>query len=315
MEPLANSSNVPELSPERPRQRHYPSFASWVRQYDGPQEIFSQDASVCGHYTLTHSRLGEAFSDPATPDLVLGLISAGRATHDNQLDFGFGRFECRPRAGMIALFAPDVPTEIAGPGPYDFLTLSSPWSKLRPQLESFLDRDCTHLPPHLHTEMFYDAIIEDSIRSLHRLSQSDAPDEQIAFDEQVNSILLRLIELGGLKTPLLKPRAKLSQRDLHRVIDFIEHKNGVSLSLDELASVAGCSRFHFSRLFKATTGSSPMEHVLRWRIGRVREALMKDEEGSLAAIAIECGFADQAHMGRHFKRIVGTTPRTWREKA
>ena len=104
--------------------------------------------------------------------------------------------------------------------------------------------------------------------------------------------------------------ASLSHRwpqRLARVQDYIEHNLGEAISLEDLARVAGVSRFHFARQFRARTGESPMEYLLRARVERGK-ALLRDSRARLVDISAELGFADQSHFARTFRRLVGVAP-------
>jgi len=71
------------------------------------------------------------------------------------------------------------------------------------------------------------------------------------------------------------------------------------------------STSHFSRAFKQTVGSSPMAYVAVRRIERAK--LMMTSTGQrLTDIALACGFADQSHLNRYFRRVVGVSPGLWR---
>ena len=86
------------------------------------------------------------------------------------------------------------------------------------------------------------------------------------------------------------------------------------VTIDDLAEEAGVSKFHFARLFHKVTGLSPMQYRMNLRIEQAKARLLLERSRSLVEIAIDCGFADQSHFGRHFKRLVGTTPQRWRDK-
>lgn len=95
-----------------------------------------------------------------------------------------------------------------------------------------------------------------------------------------------------------------------RVQDHIEHNLGEAMSLEDLARVAGVSRFHFARQFRARTGESPMGYLLRTRVERAK-ALLRDSHVRVVDISAELGFADQSHFTRSFRRLVGMPPSTY----
>lgn len=96
-------------------------------------------------------------------------------------------------------------------------------------------------------------------------------------------------------------------RALSQVIAYIEDHSGTALRLDELANIAGVSRFHFSRLFKSTIGVSPMVYVEQARIRKAQQ-MIQSGHATLAEIALMSGFADQSHFTRRFQKHTGCTP-------
>jgi AraC family transcriptional regulator len=103
---------------------------------------------------------------------------------------------------------------------------------------------------------------------------------------------------------------ELTVRRFARVRDYIEHNLGEAISLEDLARVAGVSRFHFARQFRRCTGESPMEYLLRTRVERAK-MLLRESQARVADISAELGFADQSHFARTFRRLVGMPPSTY----
>ena len=99
-----------------------------------------------------------------------------------------------------------------------------------------------------------------------------------------------------------------------RVLDYIEENLGAKLAIDEMARTIDLSNSHFSRAFKSTFAASPMAYVATRRIERAKRMMLACTE-SLAEIALECGFADQSHLNRQFRRVVGMTPGQWRRSS
>lgn len=117
-------------------------------------------------------------------------------------------------------------------------------------------------------------------------------------------ILRSFLRLPSPKLPTIAPPTAVL-----RVVALMRSQLAESISLEEMARVAALSPFHFARQFKAATGHPPHDYHIRLRVDRAQELLRtRGREWTLAAIAAECGFVDQSHLSRHFKRVVGVTP-------
>jgi AraC-like DNA-binding protein len=96
-----------------------------------------------------------------------------------------------------------------------------------------------------------------------------------------------------------------------RAVAYIEANLGSKLAIREMADLIALSKCHFSRAFKQTLGTSPMAYVAVRRVERAK-LMMASTGRRLADIALACGFADQSHLNRSFRRIVGVSPGLWR---
>lgn len=103
-------------------------------------------------------------------------------------------------------------------------------------------------------------------------------------------------------------KSGLPKLTLKRVTDYIIDHLDQDLSLSELASLAHLSRHHFSRLFKQATGVSPHQYVIQQRVNRAKQLLLHGEL-SVAEVAYQVGFANPSHLSRHFRRIMGVSPK------
>lgn len=95
-----------------------------------------------------------------------------------------------------------------------------------------------------------------------------------------------------------------------RLIEHIDASLDCTITLQDLAVLAGLSEFHLQRMFRVSCGVSPHVFVLYRRIERARHMLAGNEP--IAQIATACGFSSQSHMTRMFKTVTGTTPSAYR---
>ena len=113
-----------------------------------------------------------------------------------------------------------------------------------------------------------------------------------------------------LKLPPAAPQARggLSAGAMRRVREHVEMHLSENTDLATLAAVAGLSMHHFARQFKQSSGVTPHYYLTKKRVERAQEMLAQTDL-SLSEIAFAAGFSDQSHLARHFRYMVGTTPR------
>lgn len=151
--------------------------------------------------------------------------------------------------------------------------------------------------------------------AIHRTTQ-----RLISCFETTQSLLLEaqtlermlIRQVIGKCRKIYERKHPLSKVRLTKVHDFIHDRLAYTISLEELASVAGYSSSRFLVLFRNATGFSPHQYVMQQRLERARELMLRTTR-PLNVIAAECGFADQSHLIRLFKRHTGFTPSQFRK--
>ncbi len=102
----------------------------------------------------------------------------------------------------------------------------------------------------------------------------------------------------------------LPRSALRKVLEYIHEHLDQDLALTRLAAIAHMSPSYFSRLFKQSTGLSPHQYVIRYRIERAKQ-LLRQSKLSIAEIAYSLGFTHQSHFSHHFKHLTGISPKTF----
>ena len=149
-------------------------------------------------------------------------------------------------------------------------------------------------------------------RALLAAEEVGEPFGSVYADSISIAIVARLLASAHYQHPSERAKvAELPKWRLKRAIDYVEARLAEPMSLADIASAAGLTRMHFAAQFKATTGLRPHDYLLRRRIERAQEMLVRDES-ALVDIALSVGFQTQSHFTTVFKRYVGLPPNAWR---
>ena len=117
-----------------------------------------------------------------------------------------------------------------------------------------------------------------------------------------------IVRHGRTSRPL--PAVACSPKAVRTVRDYLIDNHAYNVSLRELAHLAGLSPFHLVRTFKDRVGIPPHQFLVCVRLEHAKQLLRQG--GTVARVAADCGYADQSHLIRSFKRVVGVTPAAYR---
>jgi AraC-like DNA-binding protein len=84
-------------------------------------------------------------------------------------------------------------------------------------------------------------------------------------------------------------------------------------SFDQLARVAGVSKFHFARTFKATYGETPMRYLTRRRVERAQD-MLRAANLTVTEVCMLVGFASLGSFSARFTQVVGESPTAYRNR-
>ena len=221
---------------------------------------------------------------------------------DGVEEFDYGCSLLRAGPGAVALLDPDVvhTGQAATPAGWAYRVLY-------PQVSVVTDvaaelgwgRGTPRFP---HT-VVYDPVSAALLRSAHRAAE---------HGDQLASSTLLITALGGLLRghasagPADWPHADRAPAAVTAVCDLLRERLADPPRLAELAELTGISQFALLRAFRAATGLPPHAYLNQLRVRRAR--MLLDDGRTAADVAAETGFADQAHLTRHFKRVVGVPP-------
>jgi AraC-like DNA-binding protein len=218
-------------------------------------------------------------------------------------EFLRGRESYRAGAGDIVLINPgDVHTgQPADDEPLSYRALY-PRAELLAEVARSLGRSVGGAPT-FPRAVVRDPSLANHLRRLFRAlhSGADSPASGTLLRTVLAALLCRHGNLGADPSTGSVLRAAV-----RRARDHIRSHPNERLFLQELSGMAGLSRFHFLRTFRKEVGLAPHEFHVNVRVEYARELLSQGLP--IAEAAVQTGFADQSHLTRWFKRIVGVTP-------
>jgi AraC family transcriptional regulator len=109
-------------------------------------------------------------------------------------------------------------------------------------------------------------------------------------------------------------RVGMVDRRLRRAIEFMHDNCERELRLGEIAATAYLSAFHFARLFRKITGTTPHAYLAGLRLERARR-LLAETDLPISEVGARVGYENQSHFTKIFHEATGLTPRAFREAA
>jgi AraC-like DNA-binding protein len=153
--------------------------------------------------------------------------------------------------------------------------------------------------------MSTDAQLFDGLNRLHAILVDDDTDTL----RKQSAAITFFSEVQNKLNPAVLPDHDAS-RQLTRAAEFIAENCTRSLKLEDICEAADLSASHLIRAFKQRYGMTPHAYLINRRIQYSRAQLRRGRV--IADVALDAGFADQAHLQRIFKRLVAATPGQYR---
>lgn len=232
------------------------------------------------------------------------LFAAHKLVHDGPV-----------QQGMMRVNEPGLPLRQIVRGGYDALHLHIP----KAVIEECCDAGCRESKAAAaslsHAGGIFDPAIERLARALIRADDFVSIPGQFYADSVGLAIVARLLGKRADGTPLGgHPRVSgLLKWRLKRAIDYVVAHLAEPIGLAEIAASTGLTRMHFAAQFRVATGLRPHEYLVRRRVERAQE-LLATSQLPLIEVALAVGFKTQAHFTTVFTRIVGATPKAWRQE-
>lgn len=134
---------------------------------------------------------------------------------------------------------------------------------------------------------------------LRRMAQASISGDILSADTEFFEIVAvltdRPVRLSG----------GLTRKTLRDVTEWVDENLDAQIRLSDLAALSNLSEFHFHRMFRQTCGLSPHDWLTQLRIERAKTLL---HSLSTSETALACGFSNQSHLIRRFKKQMGITP-------
>jgi AraC-like DNA-binding protein len=100
---------------------------------------------------------------------------------------------------------------------------------------------------------------------------------------------------------------------VQKIIDYIENHYTEDITLEQIEAYAHMSRFHLSRTFRKTTGTTIFDYLFSRRINQAKILFYHRKENTVTDVCYQVGFKHVAHFSRMFKKHVGMTPDQYRK--
>jgi AraC family transcriptional regulator len=153
-----------------------------------------------------------------------------------------------------------------------------------------------------------DPVISSMATAVIRANEAGC--DELYAESAAQFLVAHLLTPQALTTPETR---RLSDHQLRTITEYMHAHLAERITLDDLAREVAMSRFHFLRLFSATTGLSPIQFLTELRIDTARRYLAASDE-PIRLLGKRTGFASASHFAATFTRVVGCSPTSYRKR-
>ncbi|MEQ8291169.1 MAG: AraC family transcriptional regulator [Roseovarius sp.] len=256
---------------------------------------------------LEIERPGGDMSRSGLPDLVLVQDLRGGSRVSDCL--GGGRFDVKSRKGALFLGAPNFALTSNVDIGHQMRVVAFPLAHWQNMLDEAVDGAFSFELAHVYDGMFESPAIRSALRKLWALWAEEGEPTHMLTRAAGCEILAELCRLGGV--PFAPARGGLAPWAERRALDLMHSRLSEDISLDELATEARLSPFHFARMFKHSLGVPPRVYLTRLRMEKACE-LLEHTDLPITQIALAVGYSSNQVLSRVFFKQMRMSPSDYR---
>ncbi|MUG99399.1 helix-turn-helix domain-containing protein [Scytonema sp. UIC 10036] len=302
-------SNSQQLKQEKPLLVDLKQESATEQIFSNPPLITSYHSGWDGIYFEHHH---QPDNDTCEHCLTMHTISValGNISTERWFD-GKGESE-KQTAGTIAIIPVDILHRCLWEEKIQFMFVSvDPLLLKRLGVEVSASEDI-ELIPHFATQQ--DPLILGILLALKDELESIRSGDNLYVEQLRTTLVIHLLKKYCVKkTQIVKYSDGLPKYKLRQVIEHIHSHLNSDIKLAELARLAGISQYYFCQLFKNSLGISPYQYVIQQRVEQAKQ-LLRSGTIAICDIALMCGFANQSHLTKHFRKLTGMTPRDYQKQ-
>jgi AraC family transcriptional regulator len=216
--------------------------------------------------------------------------------------------------GVVSLMTQAEPSDWVWSAPIEVLHVYISPQKFVQIASDALDNDVTHVELRDILKA-HDPYLEYMARVLDAEAGSGSLGGKIFVEGITNQICVHILrKYAGEHKLRSGPHRGLTTAQIRNLTSYINDHMSENITLADLAAVVDASVYAFIRQFKISFGSAPHCYLMKRRVEKARE-LIGRRHIPIKLVAASCGFADQSHMNRLFKKMYDVTPGMLRKAA
>ncbi|GHE62515.1 AraC family transcriptional regulator [Streptomyces longispororuber] len=254
-----------------------------------PQEVTAWRPRVPGVEEVLHARFTEHAYPMHVHDAWTLLI-----VDDGAVRYDLDRHERGTPHDTVSLLPPQVPHNGSPATAHGF--------RKRVLYLATTVLDDRFVGPAVDAPDIADPLLRHRVGQLH--TALARPGDELEAESRLALIGDRL--RAHLRPRLAAPPRRPTRTVAHRLRDLLDARLPHGLTLGEAAALVHAHPSHLVRAFSAAFGIAPHQYLMARRVDRARRLLLDGHP--VTEVAAAAGFYDQAHLTRHFKRLLGVTP-------